>query len=405
MKELKNNLFWIGALDKDLRVFDIIMRTEYGTTYNAYLLKSNGKAILFETVKENFFEDYINKITSCVDIQDIEYLIVNHTEPDHSGSIAKLLDINPNITIIGTVGALIFLKEILNRDFRSQRIASNITMELCGKNISFFPMPNLHWPDTMFTYIPDDKVVFTCDSFGAHYCCDSILRSMVDDDMAYMSAAKYYFDNILAPFKQPYMLNGIKKIEELDIDMICTGHGPVLDTRIDELLNYYKQWCLVKKHKQDGLIVIPYVSAYGYTELLAQSVAKGIEKAGAPVKLYDLVNADKAEVLADIDLAPGVIFGTPTILGDALPPIWDMVNSLIKPIHSGKVVSAFGSYGWSGEGVGNIIDRLKQIGMRVEEGFKVRFKPTEEDLSNAFNFGEQFAEIVLMGIDKSLKIK
>lgn len=389
--KLKEGLYWTGILDPELRVFDIIMNTEFGTTYNSYLLKGSEKTALFETAKEKYFDRYLEKVQELTDPAKIDYIIVNHTEPDHAGSLAKLLDYSPNANIVATPTAIGFLKHILNRDFYSIPVQDGDTLSLGDKTLRFFSLPNLHWPDSMYTYAEEDKVLFTCDSFGSHYSHEGILRSTVTDTEGYMRATKYYFDNILGPFKRPYLTNALKKIEGLPLEMICTGHGPVLDSHIDELMATYHEWCAAPAKPEKKLVVIPYVSAYGYTAALAKEIAKGIEDCGGiEVRLYDLVEADQAQVLGDIAAADGLLFGTPTILGEALAPIWNLLTSMYPPVHGGKLASAFGSYGWSGEGVPHIVERLKQLRLKVLDGFRVRFKPDENQLTDAYEFGYQF---------------
>lgn len=398
--QLKQDFYWAGILDKNLRVFDIIMYTEFGTTYNSYILKAGDETILFETAKEKFFGDYRAALSEQLDIAQIDYIVVDHTEPDHAGSIAHIIAENPQAKIIATPTAISFLKNIVNDDFYSIPVKNGDELKIGNKTLQFFLLPNLHWPDTMYTYIKEDKTLVTCDSFGSHYAHEGILRSTVTDTEGYLRATKYYFDNILGPFKQPYMTNALELVHSLDIDMICPGHGPVLDSHIPELLAIYAEWCKIPTNEKTT-VVIPYVSAYGYTEQLAEKITEGILEAGdIAVKRYDLVTADAAEVAAEIGAADGILFGTPTILQEALKPIWDLTTGMYPPIHGGKLASAFGSYGWSGEGVPHIIARLKQIHLRVIDGFRVRFKPSERELAEAVSFGYQFGLKLLKGEEK-----
>ena len=394
--QLKPDFYWTGVLDRDLRVFDIIMMTEFGTTYNSYLLKCGDKTVLFETAKEKFFDDYLETLSQITEVSTIDYIVVNHTEPDHVGSIKRILDICPRAKVVATPVAIGFLKHIINGDFYSIAIKDGDELKIGDKTLQFHVFPNLHWPDTMYTYIIEDKTLVTCDSFGSHYAHEGILRSTVTDTEGYMCATKYYFDNILGPFKQPYMINALAAVRQMDIDMICPGHGPVLDSHLSELMDIYEEWCKVPVSERKK-VVIPYVSAYGYTGQLAEQIAKGIQDNDEiiDVKLYDMVTADQTEVLGEIGTADGILFGTPTILGEALKPIWDLTTLMFPPIHGGKLASAFGSYGWSGEGVPHIIERLKQIRLKVVEGFKVRLKPSENELVDAYEYGYRFADTLL----------
>ncbi|WP_160689733.1 FAD-dependent oxidoreductase [Clostridium sp. C2-6-12] len=393
--ELKKNFYWTGVLDPDLKVFDIVMETEFGTSYNSYLLKTSQKTVLFETAKAKFLDEYLEALSNLVDINEIDYIVVNHTEPDHAGSIEKLIEINPNIKIVGTGVAIGFLKNIVNRDFYSIAVKENDTLDLGDKTLRFMVLPNLHWPDTMYTYIEEDKTLLTCDSFGSHYSFDEILLSKVTDNEGYLRAKKYYFDNIIGPFKKPFMIKALARIKDLDIDMICTGHGPVIDCRIEELKALNAKWCEIVNPNPRKTVIIPYVSAYGYTKQLAGEIAKGIKASGdVDVRDYDLLETDKSKVLEELFFADGILLGTPTIVGEALEPIWELTISMFARTHGTKHASAFGSYGWSGEGVPHIIERLKQLNMKVIDGFRVKFKPSDSDLSDAYDYGYNFGCIV-----------
>ena len=389
--KLRENFYWAGILDDTLRVFDIIMYTEFGTTYNSYLYKAGDKVILFETVKEKFFDDYLKELEKLVDVTKIDYLVVNHTEPDHAGSVQRLLELNPGLKVIATPTAISFLQNIVNGDFCSIAVKDEQEMKIGSITLRFLHVPNLHWPDTMYTYIEEEQALVTCDSFGSHYSFDEILVSRVTNQEDYWKATKYYFDCIIGPFK-PFMLQALERVRQLDVSMICTGHGPVLDTDIDKMYNTYEEWCTVVNPNQKKTVVIPYVSAYGYTGQLAEEIAKGIADSGdIDVRSYDMVTADQGKVLEELGFADGILFGTPTIVGEALKPIWDLTTSIFAGTHGGKLASAFGSYGWSGEGVPHIIERLHQLRMRVpDEGFRVRFKPSEVDLLNAYDYGYNF---------------
>ena len=388
--KLRDNFYWAGILDDTLRVFDIIMYTEFGTTYNSYVYKTGDKVILFETVKEKFFDDYLKELKEVADVTRLDYLVVNHTEPDHAGSVERLLELNPQLKIIATGTAVSFLQSIVNRDFCSISVKDNQEMKIGNSVLRFLHVPNLHWPDTMYTYLEEEQILVTCDSFGSHYAFPDILSSKITNQEDYWKATRYYFDCIIGPFK-PFMLKALSRIRDLDLSMICTGHGPVLDAGIDKMLNTYEEWCTVVNPNSGKTVVIPYVSAYGYTGQLAEQIEKGIRDSGPiEVRMYDMVTADAGKVLEDLGFADGILFGTPTIVGEALKPIWDLTTSIFAGTHGGKLAGAFGSYGWSGEGVPHITERLRQLQMRVVEGFTVRFKPSQVDLLNAYDYGYDF---------------
>ncbi len=387
--KVKDDIFWVGALDFDIRVFDVVMYTEYGTTYNSYVVKGSEKTALIEAAKGKFFEEHLERLNDITEPEKIDYLVVNHTEPDHTGAIEKLLDINPDMTIIGSAFAIRFLKEITNKDFNSKIVKDGDEVSLGNKTLTFLSVPFLHWPDSMYTYIKEDKTLFTCDSFGCHYCDEKVFNDLIDGD--FLDAYKYYFDCIMGPFKE-YVQKALDRIKDLEIETICPGHGPVLRTDLEKYIEYYREWS--KNDKVDE-IVVGYVSAYGYTKILAEKVVKGIEEAGIKAKLYDLETADKTEVLANIGVAKGLLIGTPTIADDTLPPVWDILVSLNANVHKGLKAGVFGSYGWNGTGINNVNARFKQLKFKMPlEPLKIPFNPSEAQKEDAFNFGKEFANNV-----------
>ena len=396
---LKNDVYWLGVLDPNLDVFDIIMETKYGTTYNSYLVNTTEGAILVETVKEKFFDEHLYKNRSIVNLEDINYVVVNHTEPDHAGSVEKILEYAPNATVVGITLAIKYLSEIINKPFKSKVVKDGETLSLGNKTLKFISAPQLHWPDTMYTYVIEDETLITCDSFGAHYCDERVLKSAIEDSKEddYIEAYNYYFRMIMGPFK-PFMLKALDKIKDLNLKYICPGHGLVLDhTNIEKFVNLYREWCQPTKREKQS-IVIPYVTAYGYTEEIAKEIKRGIEASNFDVDIlmYNLVTADMNEVLNEINQCSGLLLGSPTLLSDTLPQIWTILSSLNPVIHKGLPASCFGSYGWSGEALKNINERYKQLKFNVVcEPLGIVFRPSEENLKSAYDFGLEFANKVL----------
>ena len=396
--ELKKDIHWVGALDPDLRIFDIIMYTPYGTSYNSYVVKGSEKTAVFETVKAEFFDQYVERLQDLdVDITKIDYIVVDHTEPDHAGSVSKLLEISPNAKVVGSAPAIKFLKKIANRDFESIVVGDGDTICLGNKTLHFISAPFLHWPDSIYTYIPEDEVLITCDSFGSHYSSEAILNSKVESKENYMEALKYYFDCIFGPYKS-YVLKAIKKIENLKIDMILPGHGPVLVENPMEIVEYYRTWSTspIPSADKKKIVSIPYVSAYGYTESLAKKIAEGIEAAGnIEVKLFNVTHYKIEDVVNSIAESDGFLCGSPTIVGELLEPIRDVLSKLNPIIHGGKLAAAFGSYGWSGEAIPRMETRLKELNMKLCPSLKINFKPSDDELQEAFDFGLEFGNILL----------
>ena len=390
-----DDLWWVGVEDHDLRVFDIVMHSDWGTSYNAYAVRGAEGVALFETVKEKFFDEYLQNLKEVCSLDEVKYIVVGHTEPDHSGSLEKLLDLTPNATVVGSATAITFLKEIVNKPFASRAVKEGDTIGLGGRTLTFLSVPFLHWPDSMYTYIPEMKALFTVDSFGCHYADDRVFNDLIDGD--FTEAYKYYFDCIMGPFK-PFVLKALDKIKPLDIQFIGNGHGPVLRANIPHYLELYRQWATpVVVPADERRVAIAYVSAYGYTKQLAGVIADALAEGGVKhVELYDLVECDLETARAAVQSADGFLLGSPTLVGDALPPIYEMLVGLNPIIHKGKPAGAFGSYGWSGEAVPKLTAQMQAIGLKLPvEGLKVRFKPSEAQLAEARQFGLDFAAAVL----------
>lgn len=390
-----DDLWWVGVEDHDLRVFDIVMHSDWGTSYNAYAVRGAEGVALFETVKEKFFDEYLQNLKEVCSLDEVKYIVVGHTEPDHSGSLEKLLELTPNATVVGSATAITFLKEIVNKPFASRAVKEGDTIDLGGRTLTFLSVPFLHWPDSMYTYIPEMKALFTVDSFGCHFADDRVFNDLIDGD--FTEAYKYYFDCIMGPFK-PFVLKALDKIKPLDIQFIGNGHGPVLRANIPHYLELYRQWATpVVVPADERRVAIAYVSAYGYTKQLAGVIADALAEGGVKhVELYDLVECDLETARAAVQTADGFLLGSPTLVGDALPPIYEMLVGLNPIIHKGKPAGAFGSYGWSGEAVPKLTAQMQAIGLKLPvEGLKVRFKPSEAQLAEARQFGLDFAAAVL----------
>lgn len=389
--QLNDHFYWIGAQDPDLRVFDIIMETKFGTTYNSYLLKTDAGIVLFESVKDKFFDEYIEHINSIASVDEITHIVVNHTEPDHSGSIAKLIAMNPNIVVVTSVVANLYLKEIVNAPFQVKTVKDNEALIIGNKTLRFISAPNLHWPDTMYTYIEEDHVLVTCDSFGAHYAHEDVLLSKVGNRADYQEGFDYYTNMIMGPFK-PFILKAMDKIKPLQIDLIAPGHGPVVDCDIQQTIDNYIAFASESKQQKRHAVIV-YVSAYGYTKQMAQIICDAFNSSSIPCDMFDLIETNRDEVIQKMIDADIILYGCPTLLNDALPPIYDVMNQILSPYHGKKLVSAFGSYGWSGEAVPNLIARLKQQRMEIiDEGLRIKFKMSDAQIEEVKTYANNLIQ-------------
>lgn len=391
--DIKDKVKWIGVLDPGLVTFDVVMETKYGSTYNSYFIDAEKKAII-ETTKEKFKNEYLEKVKTVVNPEEIDYIILNHTEPDHSGNLRHLLRIAPNATVIASKSAINFLKHMVDIDFKYMIVKDGDTLSLGNKTLRFISAPFLHWPDSMYTYLEEDKILFTCDSFGCHYCDSKMFDDLVGD---FDDAFKYYFDVILKPFSN-YILKAIDKIKSLDIDIICPGHGPILRSNWEKYIDLSEEWAKdAGKKPNDNRVLIAYVSAYGNTGKMAEKIAEGIKQVGdIDVEICDIEMIDSFELEEKVSKSTAILIGSPTINQNILPPIYKLL-SIINPItNRGKLAAAFGSYGWSGEAVKIIEDNLKNLKLKiVKEGLKVNFVPYEKAFEKCIEFGKEFGEKLL----------
>ncbi len=394
--DVTDDVKWIGILDYDIVTFDIVMNTEYGTTYNSYFINADKKCIV-ETAKETFTEAYLDKVRRVCDPAEIEYIVLNHTEPDHSGALKHLLDIAPNATVVGSGNAIRYLNDITGRQFRSLVARDGDTLDLGNKTLKFISAPNLHWPDSMYTWLEEDRVLFTCDSFGAHYCDPAMFDDKVGD---YQDAFKYYFDVILKPFSK-FMVKAIEKIRPLDISVICTGHGPILRSDwkkiVDMSERYAFEYIKQTSERVKPRALLTYVSAYGYTREMAEHIGSGIEEAGdIETRLLDIETISLGDLDSELVLSDGLLVGSPTINQNTLLPVYKLF-AVINPLRDkGKLAATFGSFGWSGEAVKIINATLKELKLNtLEETAAFKFSPDDKKEEALKEYGRKYGEMML----------
>jgi len=390
--QVSEDVNWIGVLDHDIITFDIVMETKFGTTYNSYFIDAEKKAVI-ETVKEKYWPAFKEKLLSLGDPSEIEYIICNHTEPDHSGSLKYLLELAPNATVVGSGQALTYLAEMMDQSFKSMKVRDGDIIDLGNKKLRVIGAPNLHWPDTIYTYLEEEGLLFTCDSFGAHFADERMFDDLIGD---YSDSFDYYFDVILKPFSK-FMLKAIEKIKTLPLDMICPGHGPILRSGWKEKIDRSSKLAsdYLKETRKSNRILVAYVSAYGYTREMATQLADGLMATRKlSVELVDIENTLLGDLEEHMVRADGLIIGSPTINQNTLLPVYKLF-SVINPIRDkGKPAAAFGSFGWSGEAVKLIEDHLRNLKLKVvgEGSQTARFFPNMQETDRLIRFGEEFVK-------------
>lgn len=396
--EVSPSIHWIGALDPTLRTFDIILKTDNGTTYNAYLVRGSEGVAIIDTVKEEFSDEFFRRLESVAGYEEIKYIVLNHLEPDHSGALPELMRRAPQAKLLISKKAPVMLKALLKgREFVFETVDTDDSIDLGGRTLRFLHTPFLHWPDTQCTYLEEEKTLFSGDIFGCHFCDPRLFNDRVGD---FGFSFDYYYAHIMRPFKR-YMLKALALIEPLELEVIAPTHGPVL---VDNPRNYverYRQLSTTRLHSEIAAdkktLLIFYISSYGNTARMAQAIYEGAsENSRVRTSLYDLEGSEVGPFVDLAEEADGIMFGTPTINADSVKPVWDLLASLTAVEIKGKIGAVFGSFGWSGEAVGLVEERLRGLKIKVAlPSQQVRLIPTAEELDECRAYGQKMVEALL----------
>ncbi|TCO71613.1 FprA family A-type flavoprotein [Rhodovulum euryhalinum] len=394
--EIVPGIHWIGALDPGLRSFDVIMKTANGTTYNAYAVRGTDGVAVIDTVDRACAAEFLARLEAVARYDEITVLVLNHLEPDHTGAVHELLRRAPQAHVLVSPRGMQILRALLGDEadrYRISAVKTGDSIPLGGRSLRFFTTPNVHWPDTQCTWVEEDGILFTCDLFGSHYCDGRLFDDLVGD---FRFCFEYYYDRLMRPFRS-FVAAALDLIEPLDIAVIAPSHGPILRTRPRDYLRQYRRLTsprFADAAGTDRSLLIFYVSAHGATGQMARAIEAGAaEEPGVRVSLFDLEGGEIAPFIDLIEGADGIVLGTPTINGDAVRTIWDLLVTLGDVETRGKLGAAFGSYGWSGEAVRLVEARLQALKMRLPEpGLRVKFHPNEADLDEARAFGVRLAQ-------------
>jgi flavorubredoxin len=399
--EIADDVYWIGALDPSLRTFDIILSTANGTTYNSYLIKGSEGVAIIDTVKENFSDEFFARLESEVEYSEIKVIVLNHLEPDHTGALPELMRRAPQARLYISQRATSMLKALLKPsadNLEYHTVNTDDTVSLGDRTLRFLHTPFLHWPDTQCTYLEEEHILFSGDVFGCHYCDKRLFNDRVGD---FRFSFDYYYAHIMRPFKK-HVMDALKLIEPLKIKQIAPTHGPILRERPRRYITHYRELSSSSLSREvgnndDRSLIIFYMSSYGNTARMAEEISTGAsELDGVRVSLYDLEGGEVDPFVDLIEEADALMFGSPTINGDAVKPVWDLLSSLAVVNLKGKLGAAFGSYGWSGEAVQMIEDRMNGLKMNIpKKGLRVKLIPTDEELQECRAFGKSIAESLM----------
>ncbi|MGR3296331.1 MAG: FprA family A-type flavoprotein [Candidatus Bathyanammoxibius sp.] len=383
--EMVPGVFWVGVLDRERALFDSFMSLPYGTTYNAYLVTGGEKTALIDTVGSDFTDILTKKVSESVKVEDIDYVVMNHAEPDHGGSIPKILSIAKNAKLVASKKGVGMAK--LFYDVPEERmiaVEDGSKIELGGKTLRFISAPWLHWPETMFTYCEEDRVLFTCDFFGAHMAADKLYEDEVGDIV--LSEARRYYAEIMMIFINP-LRKALDKVAELDIKIIGPSHGPVY-REPHRIVDAYEKWA---RGPLEQKAVVIYVSMYGSTAVLEKTIVAALKDEGVDAVAYNMVKSDISQIVTDLVDSSAIIFGSPSFYGGMHPRLASSVELIrtIKP--RGKIVAVFGSYGWGGGAAKEIKSRLAPVGFDVIDTLEIKGPPRDEALDKARSLGKAVA--------------
>lgn len=345
----------IRCLDWDRERFDVEFALRNGTTYNSFLIAGE-KTALVDTSHRKFEELYLEIVTGLIEPNKIDYLIISHTEPDHSGLVKDILQLAPEITVVGSKVAIQFLENMVHQPFKSLLVKSGERLDLGnGHNLEFISAPNLHWPDTILTYDHKTGILYTCDVFGMHYCDDHTYDenfSTIEDDF------KYYYDCLMGPNARS-VLAALKRIANLEIKTVATGHGPLLQHHISQWLNKYLTWSL-EQAKTEILVALFYAEDYGYSEHLAHSLGHGCTKTGVAVELIDINSAEPQEVRELVSQASGIMIAMPSQYSVTAQAA---LNTILAAVHQKQTIGLLESGGGEDEPVYPLRNKFQELGL------------------------------------------
>jgi len=382
--KMSESVYWVGIRDWNRKLFDALIPLPNGTTYNAYLVVGQNKKALIDTANPGFEKELEDKIRKITDPATIDYVIMNHAEPDHAGSIPHIMSISTKAKLVatakGTKMAQIFYKV---PEERTIMVHDQESIDLGGKTLQFIEAPMLHWPETMFTYLKENKTLFPCDFFGSH-----VAQGLYDDEVEdLLTYAQRYFGEIMMPFSIMAQ-KAMDKIKDLTIEMIAPSHGPIYKNP-KRILDAYKKWTNGETKRK---AIIVYVTMWKSTEKMIQQIADTLMTQGIEVALHNLSVADIGDIAKDLVDARAIVLGAPTVLGGAHPiAVYAtyLVKALRPPLKFGVVLS---SYGWGGGAIKQIQETLGPTKMEIVGAVEINGPPSESDTKRIVELGENLAK-------------
>ncbi|NLZ83628.1 MAG: anaerobic nitric oxide reductase flavorubredoxin [Clostridiales bacterium] len=392
-KKITDKVTWVGKIDWELKSFHgNEYSTSRGSSYNSYLIRDE-KVVLIDTVWQPYDKEFVARLKSEIDLKDIDYIVMNHNEVDHSGALVELMREIPDTPIYCTKNGAKIIKGHYHQDWNFVTVKTGDTLDIGESKLVFVEAPMLHWPDTMFTYMTGESILFSNDAFGQHYATESLYNDAADEAELYQEAIKYYA-NILTPFNK-FVTKKIGEVLSLNLplSMICTSHGVIWKDNPAQIVEQYLKWA---DDYQENQITLIYDTMWNSTRKMAEAIAMGIEEAdpNVTVKLFNTSKEDKNDVVTEIFKSKGILVGSPTINGGYLHSIAGLLEMVAGLKMKGKKAAAFGSYGWGGEAVKQLTEQLKKAGFEVEDdGVRSLWVPDCDELDSLKEYGKKIVEL------------
>ncbi len=387
--EIKPGVYWVGAIDWNLRYFHGYL-TPRGSTYNAYLIMDD-KITLVDTVKHYLFDEMLSRIKEVVDPSKIDYMVVNHLEMDHSGSLPKLMELMPNTRVVASPQGKKGLLRYFKKEWDIMVVNSGEQLNIGSRTLNFVHVPMVHWPDSMVTYIPEDKLLLPNDAFGQHIASAERFDDQVGWDIIHEEAAKYYA-NIVLPYGDN-VLKALDAISQLDIDMVGPSHGVVWRSHLDKIVPEYRKWA---GNETDPKALIVYDTMWDSTKRIALALQEGIEEAGVPVTMRFLQTSHMSEIMTDLLTSKAILVGSPTLNNGMLPTVSGFLT-YVKGLRPKKRIGlAFGSFGWGGHGAKEVDAMLKNMGWEMPVDFiNLQYLPDDQELDGVREAGKKLGAAIL----------
>ena len=383
-RKIKDGIYWVGAVDWDRRLFDDLIPLPDGTSYNAYLIQGSGKTALIDTVDPDMSHILLSRLKQ-LGVERIDYVIANHAEQDHSGTLPQILEKHPQAQVVCTPKCKNMLLDMgLVPENRFLTVDDGATLSLGDRTLEFIHAPWVHWPETMLTYLQEDKILFSCDFLGSHLASTKLYA---DDEEQIYEAAKRYYAEIMMPFRKMIQRN-LKKIQEYKFSLIAPSHGPIYD-RPKFILEAYHDWVF---SEPKNIVVLPYISMHGSTREMVEHLVDALTENGVAVRLFNLIVTDIGELAISLVDAATIVIGSPTVLGGAHPNVVYAAYLANALRAKAKFVSIIGSYGWGGKMVEQLAGMIPNLDVEIIDPVVIKGYPKAEDFKALDKLATSIAE-------------